>query len=219
MKTANVTLVIMVLLGIICLFAGSADAIIVDLDQVDVGTVVAGELPDGTILTRSHFEDFSIVVDNHGSGPNSLVICEAVDFLQHDKGPGDANDHIMLIARDIIDNRPEDGLVDTPQFQTEGGVVDILFHSPVNLAYVLLDTVEDRDYSAKLLVDGVEAFSVSDGSQWEGEGIFIDLDGYHSINTIQLQLDGGIGIARIAYFPESVATEAATWGAVKVLYR
>ena len=218
MKTANATMVIMVLLGVVCLCTGTADAIVVDLDQIEVGTIVAGELPDGTILGRNHFEDFSITVDNHGAGPNSLVICEATEFLEHDKGPG-GSEHIMMVAGNVIDRRPEDGLVDDPAFEPDGGVVDLHFHTPVNLAYVLLDRVEAHDNHSKLFVDGVEAFSVSNGEQWENTGIFIDLDGYLSVNSIRLELYGGIGIARIAYFPESVDAETFTWGAVKELYK
>ncbi len=218
MKTANATMVIMVLLGVVCLCAGSADAIVVDLDQIEVGTIVAGVLPDGTILSRNHFEDFSITVDNHGAGPNSLVVCEAAVFLDHEKGP-DGSEHIMMVAGNVIDREPVDGLVDDPAYETEGGVVDVYFHTPVNLAYVLLDRLDAHDYNSKLLIDGIEAFSVSAGEQWESTGIFIDLDGYLSVNSIRFELDGGIGIARIAYFPESVAAETFTWGAVKELYK
>jgi len=218
MKTVNATMVIMVLLGVVCLCAGSADAIVVDLDQIEVGTIVAGELPDGTFLSQNHFEDFSITVDNHGAGPNSLVISEAGVFLEQTMGPG-SNDHIMMVAGNVIDQRPEDGLVDDPVYEDEGGVVDVYFHTSVNLAYMLLARVGAHNHNFRLFVDGIEAFSVSEGEQWESTGIFIDLDGYLGVNSIRFELDGGIGIARFAYFPESVGAETSTWGAVKVLYK
>lgn len=227
MKTANVISLIMVILGAICLFAGSAEAIIVDLDGYDVGAVVAGEQPDGVMSAESVFEDFTIAVDNFGSGPNSLVVCEAAVFMAHGdksllaeaKGPDGGNDHIMIIAGNVLDRRPVDGLVDDPAPQAEGGTVAVHFNAPVNLAYVLLDVTEHEGFSYKLIVDGVPTVSVSDGAQWESGGIFIDLDGYQSVNTMSLELGGGVGIARIAYFPESVAAETAAWGAVKALYR
>ncbi len=224
MKHANVISLIMVILGALCLFAGEAEAIIVDLDGFAVGAVVAGESPDGTQTAANLFEDFTLVVDNYGNGPNSLVVCESVEFIGHgdksaDKGPGNGGDHIMMIAGNVLDRRPPDGLVDDPVHQPEGGSVDVLFSAPVNMAYVLLDVTEAEGLTYKLIVDGVPTVSVSDGAQWENGGIFIDLDGYLSVQTIRLELGGGVGIARIAYFPESVAAEAASWGAVKTMYR
>ena len=84
---------------------------------------------------------------------------------------------------------------------------------------MLLGALDTDPHDYELRVDGEIAVSVSDGSQWTSVGIFIDLEGYNSISNVTIQLHGAIGIARIGYFPESVAAEAATWGAVKALYK
>ncbi|MBC8424531.1 hypothetical protein H8E07_10440 [bacterium] len=222
MKLENVMLVIIVVLGACCLLAGSAHAIIVDLDGVAVGTVVAGETPGGDVLTAGLFEDFEIAVENHGDGPSSLVVIEAVVLDAHPDGQQQTPeyaDHLMVLADNIVDDRPGDGRVDFPVCDKDGGLVRFTFLAPVNLAYVVLGAIDQDHHDYELTVDGEVAVSVSSGSQWTEPGIFIDLDGYMSISEVSIQLRGGIGIARIAYFPESVDVEDATWGAVKVLYR
>ncbi|MBU0743251.1 hypothetical protein KKA85_15745 [bacterium] len=222
MKIENVIFVLIVALGAVCLCAGPARAIIADLDGLDVGTVVAGEAPDGTIITAGLFEDFLLAVENHGDGPHSLVVCEAVALYANpdwQTQPPAYADHLMMIAANIVDDRPRDGKVDLPICDKDGGLVVFAFRAPVNLAYVLLGALDTDHHDYELRVDGQVAVSVSDGSQWNDAGIFIDLDGYYSINEVSIQLRGGIGIARIAYFPDTVAAEATTWGAVKALYR
>ncbi len=222
MKLDNVMLVMIVVLGAACLLAGNAHAIIVDLDGLPVGTIVAGETPSGDVLTAGLFEDFELGVDNHGDGPNSLVVIEAVVLDAHPDGQQQTPeyaDHLMVIAQNIVDDRPGDGRVDFPICDKEGGLVTFTFLSPVNLAYVVLGALDQDHHDYELRVDGEIAVSVSNGSQWTEPGIFIDLDGYMSISEVTIQLRGGIGIARIAYFPESVDADASTWGAVKVLYR
>jgi hypothetical protein len=77
MKLENVMLLVIVVLGAVCLLAGSAQAVIVDLDGVEPGTVVAGETPGGAV-TEGPFEDFLLAVENHGDGPHSAVVAEAV---------------------------------------------------------------------------------------------------------------------------------------------
>ena len=222
MKTENMMFVVILVLGAVCLLAGSAQAILVDLDELDVGTVVAGEAPNGTIVNAGYFDDFMLTVENHGDGPNSLVVGEVVVLYGHpdwqDQPPAQS-DHLMLVADNIIDDRPHDGRIDQPVCEKDGGAVEFAFRSPVNLAYVLLSALDTDNHDYELRVEGEIAVSVSNGSQWDDSGIFIDLEGYVSISNVSVQLRGGIGIARIGYFPESVAAETATWGSVKALYR
>jgi len=222
MKLETVMFVLILVLGAVCLCAGSAQAILVDLDGTEVGTVVAGLAPDGSIVTMSLFEDFLVAVENHGDGPHSLVVCEAVVVDAHPDGPAPSPeyaDHLMVIASNIVDSRPTDGRVDLPFCEKDGGLVEIEFRAPVNLAYVVLGALDANNHDYELRVDGEVAVSVSDGSVWTDPGIYIDLDGHMSVRSMSIQLRGGIGIARIAYFPEWVAAETAAWGAVKALYR
>ena len=222
MKLETVMFVLIVMLGAVCLLAGSAHAVLVDVDAVEVGTVVAGETPAGVTVTSAAFDDFLLTVENHGDGPHSLVVCQAVVLDAHPDGnvqSPDYADHLMMVAADIVDDRPRDGRVDLPACEKDGGRVVIAFRAPVNLGYILLGALDTDLHDYVVRIDGEVAASVSNGSQWTEPGIFVDLDGYLSIEEISIELRGAIGIAQVAYFPESVAVDEATWGAVKALYR
>lgn len=222
MKTENILLLIIMLLGAVCLLAGRGNAAVVDFGDRPVGMVVAGIAADGSTVSDMMYPDFTLQVDNGGDGPDSLVVCDAGRFTANHGLIGDGHGggpYVMVVADDVNDAHPADGLVDTPSYATAGGVVDFRFRTPVNLSYVLLKQFDGRPFAYRIQVDGHEPPDDPATGEWTGPGTFVGLGGDELSTRLTVLLSGGGGIWRLGYVQGPIPVRSTAWGAVKTRYR
>ncbi|MFH1680974.1 MAG: hypothetical protein ABIH26_10060 [Candidatus Eisenbacteria bacterium] len=228
----------------LALVAGSALGVLQSFEGPPAGTVVAGQQPGGGTASGTLFSGITLTVVNNGGGPNSLIIFDSSAPTGEDPdlgtpnsdfgGPGigaggragqpgennTAYGNLLIIAEDIVDVSPPDGLVDDPDDETGGGVVTIDFQTQVLVERVVLIDVEEWKTTTLRLFDGVNlvgetlALALGDNSVQElapAEPV--------GCTRAEVATVGSIGIGEIEYREITTSTERRSWGDVKKSFR
>ncbi len=212
-------------------------------DGVPAGTIVAGEDLGGEAASGDIFPMMTLSVINNGGGPHCLIIFDSsnptgCDFdlgtpNQSFGGPGigrggapgsrgenrTAYGHLLIVAEDIIDAQPADGLVDDPDDEAGGGVVQIDFVGPMIVHGIVLVDIDRCEWATIdcYLEDahvGVAAAEALGNNSVQG----IDLSSYGPLTRISVTLSSSGAIAEIN-FTEPVPVDENTWGMIKQIYR
>ena len=226
-------------MGAACLFASTADAAREDFENLESGLVVAGRTPDGGVAPTDLFDDFVLTVSTRGVGPQSLVISDpvAASTRLHESGPtlavdgglpfdGDdvkpwdlPHDHLLVVAENLVDASPQDGLVDTPLGADDGGAISFLFRFPVEVTHVVLVGAAGDPVEFKVRIDGefVRPPVTTDPGDPARQVVY--LNAFQNVTHLELHLAGSGGVAEIGYVSMAVGNETAAWGTVKATYR
>jgi hypothetical protein len=209
-----------------------------------VGTVVAGAQPGGGSAPGTLFPHFTLSVSNDGGGPHSLILFDSAAPTGGDVDLGAPNEtfggpgigsggevgqpgqnaeplgHLLIIAEDIVDVSPQDGLVDDPDDEAGGGLIRFDFPEPTVVYSLVIVDIDERNragfslYNGDLLVGSAQASVYGDNSVEE-----IELRDFGEITRLDAELLGSGGIARIEYGLPTTDVERSTWGRVKNLFR
>ena len=239
MRTDNLIRFIILAMGAACLFAGSADAALEDFEDLDCGLVVAGRTPDGGVAPTDLFEDFVLTVDNAGAGPQSLVVSDPAALYSLRYGPGmpvATDDGVpyrgdewkpwnlpvgqyLVVADNLVDASPADGLVDAPTGSPDGGMIRFQFRFPVEVTHVVLAGAAGSPVEFKVRIDGVVVVPEVISDPGDPSRQVIDLASFQNVTSLELHLAGSGGVAEIGYVSMAVGNETAAWGTIKSTYR
>jgi hypothetical protein len=226
------------------LSAGDAFAFLQDFEGPAAGTVIAGQQPGGGSAPGTFFAGLTLGVTNTGGGPHTLIIFDSaaptggdpdlgtpnVDFGGPGIGSGgssgepgenaEALGNLLIVAENIQDTAPADGIVDNPDDEAGGGVIRFHFASPVLAGRIVLVDADEGEETLVRLYNGVdlvgeaEALPLGDNSVQE-----ITSPEPVLCTDAEIITDGSIGVAEIEYSMPPTSTEQKSWGAVKSIFR
>jgi len=221
-----------------------AEVICIDFEEFVPGQVVVGELPGGGTIDAGLFSH--VVFSIASEGPhNSLVIFDSShptggDFdlgtpHQDFGGPGvglggaagtpgenaQPLGNVLIIAEDLHDFSPEDGLVDDPDDEARGGLITADFPVPVTVDYIKILDMDDRARGSSIkLYDEVSLLADIDIPLLGDNSVqTIDLHGYHDLTRMEIFFRGSGAIAELQFHTTPTAVEITTWGKIKSRYR
>lgn len=227
------------LVSIFLLVPGLALATVQDFSSVPAGTIVAGDLPGGGTDPGLHFPDFSLSVVNTGGGPNSLVVFDTANPTGNDPDLGSPNNtcggpgvgtggqvgmpgencvpqgNILVVAEDIVDTSPADGLVDDPDDEAGGGIVTLTFDEPVVIFSIVIMDIDNESLSFNLTENGFLRGNVNASDLGNNSVQDLDLSPYGPVTHLVLDFSSSGALSSLEYFPASVATEDKSFGEVK----
>ncbi len=219
---------------------------LIDFNSVPAGTVIAGDAPGGGFVPgNTYFSEFTLTATNNGSGPNSLLIFDSAaptggdwdlgspNALCGGGGPGvgsggqpgapgencSGQGHLLIIAANVTDALPTDGLVDQPNDEGGGGLMNFDFTTPVMIQSAAFLDLDDGEYvnisfyyqnnlAGTKYVPGIGDNSYQD----------IDLSLYEIIDRMEIEFASSGSLASLAY-SRTTATESTSWGDVKKKFR
>lgn len=218
--------------------------VIEDFSGLETGFIVAGEMPGGSIAAGDAFPDFSLAVQNHGHGPQTLIVFDSSQPTGGDPDLGTPNEtcggpgvglggeqgevgencvplgNLLVIAEDIVDVEAPLGLIDDPDDEAGGGKMTFEFHEPVAMQTLKLVDLDDGQpaildlYGAGGLMGSVTAPALGDNSV-----IVVDLAEYVDVERLEVLFVGSGGIAQIEYRQPVTAANLITWSRVKEIFR
>ena len=137
-----------------------AEALVLDFEAYSEGTPFTERfLPADVFMT----------VVNNGFGPNEAIVFDSAcpegcsggdpDLQTPGAGPGNdvAQNHVLIIAEDIVDADPVDGAVDDPDDEQHGGSIRFFFDPPrrvASLRVIDVDTNEKSGFAQLALAEG-----------------------------------------------------------------
>jgi hypothetical protein len=206
--------------------------------------VIAGQQPGGGTAPGTFFAGITFGVVNNGGGPHSLILFNSsaptgedfdlgtpkVDFGGPGIGagggagmPGENSvpyGNLLIVAEDIVDVAPADGLVDDPDDESGGGIVTIDFAAKVIVERIVLIDIDQRDANTVRFYDGVDlvgetnALSLGDNSVQT-----ISPAGPVGCTRVEILSNTSFGIGEIEYREVTTATEHRSWGDLKKSFR
>ncbi|RPJ40629.1 MAG: hypothetical protein EHM19_13390 [Candidatus Latescibacterota bacterium] len=226
------------------LFAGTGGAVLLDFEGPAAGTVIAGERPGGGSEPGNYFTGVTLSVVNNGGGPSSLIVFDSADPTGGDPdlgtpniefggpgigaggGVGDPGENseplgnLLIIAEDIVDVAPADGIVDDPDDEAGGGQIRIEFATEVYAERVVIVDLESPETATIRLYRGVDLVTEAAVVPL-GDNSVQDLVADEPIlcTAAEIVTTGSIGVAEIEYRTVTTATEQRSWGEVKSLFR
>ncbi len=213
-------------------------------DAFDPGTVVAGETPGGGSVPGTIFPGFRLTVENHGGGPNSLILfgSHAPTGQDVDLGAPNASfggpgigaggaagqpgenalplGNLLIIAQDIVDFSPPDGLVDDPGDEAAGGLIRFDFADPTIVETIHLVDIDEQNRAGITLHLGDQIIGTT-AAEPRGDNSVqsIQLDHFGAVTRMEVELVGSGAIGWMSYLPPVSAGEKTSWGELKDLFR
>ena len=137
-----------------------ASAVVIDFAALPAGHVLqSSDFPAGTTLT---------VINNNAAHPNSALVFNSActvgtcsggddDLRTPGVGPGNTIPHgkVMIVAEDVTDTNPADGIVDDPDDAKRGGTITLQFSVPYKLNSVRGIDFETAESPARVEIDKV----------------------------------------------------------------
>ncbi|MBM3320212.1 MAG: hypothetical protein FJY73_05985 [Candidatus Eisenbacteria bacterium] len=228
----------------LALLASSASGVLQDFEGPPAGTVVAGQAPGGGTAPGTLFAGITLGVVNNGGGPHSLIIFNSsaptggdsdlgtpnVDFGGPGIGAGGGAGmpgenrvpygNLLIIAEDIVDVAPADGLVDDPDDEMGGGIITIDFHGPVLAERIVLVDIDEQESVAIRLFDGVNLVAEANALPLGDNSVqVISAPEPTRCTRVEIVTDGSLGIGEIEYREVTTATEHRSWGDLKKSFR
>jgi hypothetical protein len=223
----------------------SAEVMTVDFEQFQPGQVVAGELPGGGTARSDLFPYVVFSVQNLSRSPNSLVVFDSSNPTGGDydlgtpnrdfggpglgTGGGSGTDgenseplgNVIVIAENIRDSSPVDGLVDDPDDEASGGLITANFAFSVTLDRITLLDMDDRArgswidlYSERGLIHRHRIVGLGNNSVQQ-----IDLSDFEAVTRVRILLRGSGAIADFQYRINPTGVEDMTWSRIKSRFR
>jgi len=232
--------------GLLCSVSLAEDTTItIDFEGPPAGTVVAGALPGGGMAPGDVFFFTTFSVANLGGGPSSLLIFDSTNPSGEDEDLGTPNEtfggpgvgaggevgtdgenaveqgNLLIIAEDIVDSAPEDGIVDDPDDEAGGGIITIVFEELVTVESLTILDIDDASPTFVRLFEGpfeileVPIFNLGNNSVQT-----VDLSSVTNIDNMEVRLGGSGAIDDLVFTYCSITpVEDSSWGAIKSLYR
>jgi hypothetical protein len=218
-----------------------ASAVIQTFSGPPAGTVAAGDLPGGGTAPGTLFPDFTLSVVNN-SGPQSLLIFDSSNPTGEDPDLGTPNQtcpgggpgvgiggevgqpgencvprgNLLIIAEDIVDSN-NDGLVDDPDDDLNGGTITFHWNTPTApLRIVLMDI--DNESAAVAVSNDTLLVTVDATDLGNNSAQTLDLTGYPATDILVVRFSSSGAVAEIEY-DVAVQTRQGTWGQIKGIYR
>ena len=129
-------------------------AVVLDFESLAPGGRVDGSaLPQGFTLT---------VTNGRGGHPNAAIVfdsactsgCTGGDSDLRTPGSGAGNDaaqgHVMIIAENLVDSSPADGIVDDPDDEGRGGTITLTFPEPLPVAGLRAIDIDASETTGRL---------------------------------------------------------------------
>ncbi len=221
------------------LISATVQANVENFNGLAAGTVVAGLMPDGGTAPGTVFPNMTLSVVNNGGGPSSLIVFDSagptggdVDLGTPNEdfgGPGigvggragqpGQNDRalgkLLVIAEDITDALPADGIVDDPDDEAGGGVITFDFDFPVIVHRVVLVDIDVEAVHFSLENGGSLIGTAMSNDKGDNSLQTLDLSGFGALTRLRLDFSGSGAIGELEYFQAPVPVESTTWGRIK----
>lgn len=221
-----------------------AELVTIDFEGFPPGQVVVGEMPDGSVASPALFPYVIFSVESYGSH-NSLVIFDSsnptggdYDLGSPNKdfgGPGlgeggnigmpGQNDsglgHVLIIAEQLTDLSPTDGLVDSPDDDSHGGLITARFPFGVTVEQIkLLDMdLQSRGSWIKLYADDNLLLKHAIEDLGNNSVQEVQFDSYDSVTRMEVFFRGPGAIDDLRFSLTATAIDVTTWGRIKRQYR
>ena len=221
----------------------AALAVTEDFSGPPAGTVVAGMLPLGGAAPGTLFPGFTVTVVNNGGGPHSCIIFDSSNPTGGDPDLGSPNQtcagggpgvgvggqvgepgencgtqgNLLIIAEDIGD-ADNNNIVDDPDDEAGGGILEIIFD---DLSIVEEVTILDIDNETAVftLMEGLILEGVVNATDLgDNSAETIDLSSFGYVTCIRLQVSSSAAVAEVVYTPQITPVETTTWGGVKATF-
>jgi hypothetical protein len=231
-------------LGLAISSVAYADIVLVDFEGYQAGTVVAGEEPGGGTAPGTLFPGVTLSVVNQGGGPHTLIIFDSANPASHDSdlgtpnadfgGPGigtggqlgmpGQNDvslgNILIVAENVGDTAPADGIVDDPDDEAGGGIITAVFDQLVFMEKLtLLDLDDPHETRVKLYAGATPVYDQVIPNLGNNSYQVVEF-GMLEVTRMEIILGGSGAIDNLQYrtcYPS--ATESSRWGSIKGLFR
>jgi hypothetical protein len=234
--------VLIALVAIVALAAVSqADPIRIDFESHQTGEVIAGQEPQGAVNPGTSIPGITFSVINTGGGPHSLLVFDSANPSGDDLdlgtpnqscgGPGigiggvagspgencEALGKILIVAENLGDSN-NDNLVDDPDDEAGGGVIDILFTDPIIFESCTFIDIEEHGGTVELWSDQSLVATEPIQSLGNNSAQTVSFAQYQEITQVIITMTGSGAVGEFLY---DVVTpvESSTWGSVKSLYR
>lgn len=218
-------------------------ATILDFEGPAPGTVIAGNMPGGGAAPGTYFPGLTVEVANGGSGPGSAIIFDSSSPTgwDHDLGtpnqacggpgqgdggqagtPGEnceALGNILIVAENIVDVSPADGLVDDPDDEASGGTISFIFDSAIIPESIVILDIDAENASVSLYYENSNIVTINALDLGNNSAQTIDLYQYGSVDRIEVYFSSSGAVAELVFEMHKTSTEASSWGGVKKLFR
>lgn len=233
-----------VCLILMCAVPAGAEIITVDFEDFSPGQVVAGTSTSGEAVGSNLFPWVAFSVESGGQ-KNSLLVFDSSnptggdldlgtpnqDFGGPGRGSGGrqstdgensvALGNVLIIAENLTDVSPQDGLVDNPDDEARGGAITARFAFGVTVNRLTLLDIDDQSRGssvrlfneAGLLVDYPVPL-LGDNSVQE-----IALDTYDGVTRMEIFFRGSGAVGGLEFQVIPTGVEETTWGKLKQRYR
>jgi hypothetical protein len=234
-----------VLLALPSAVPAEAEVIYVDFEEFAAGQVVAGETPGGGTAPLDLFPFVHFSVANLGGGPHSLVIFDSSqptggdwdlgtphqDFGGPGIGLGGAGGqpgenaaplgNLLIIAENINDGAPPEGIIDYPDDEAGGGIITATFDAAVTVEYITLVDMDDSARGSLIRLYSHEALLFIYPIQDLGDNSVqtVSFEGYKDVTRMEFFFKGSGAIDNLIFHVKPTAVEEKTWGQVKSQFR
>jgi hypothetical protein len=183
-------------------------------------------------------------VSNGGGGPHSLIIFDSANPTGEDYDLGTPNiefggpgigagggagepgenseplGNLLIIAEDIVDVAPADGIVDDPDDQLGGGVIRFDFSGEVFAERVVFVDLENPEATTIRLYHGVDLVGETNVPPLGDNSVQEFSAGQPILCTkVEITSSASFGVAEIEYSPVTTSVEKSSWGSVKSIFR
>lgn len=197
-------------------------AIVEQFDGYPAGTIVAGEQPGGDAATGDFFPGFTLSVVSAGNGPHTALLAEAAPGATQTVQSGEEVApflHRLIIAQDIADDLPGDGLVDEPRCAEAGGRISFTFRAATIVFEIAFsDLNEEARVGCTLYADGQTVGSAQTSVRQDDAAEVLSLESFGPITKLDVDFGGAGAIAWIKYSTPPAPTSGTTWGRLKALF-
>ena len=168
------------------LWVGRADALVIDFDNLPEGKIVqSSDLPTGYTISvnnrNTNHPDKGIIFDSSCPPGNVGTDCSGQDPDLITPGSGIGNNReqnmTLIIAEDVVDTSPANGLVDDPDDEACGGTVTFTVPEGCELKSVRLIDIECNEEQTKIILQ-----LASGGTQ----NVAVDALGNNSAQTVEV---------------------------------
>ncbi len=223
----------------------ATDSVIIeDFEDDPPGTVIAGPLPGGGYVPGHLSPYFTLQGTNHGEGPDALVIFDSSNPTGRDADLGTPNQsfmgpgigaggaqgqpgenavplgNVLIIPKNTRDADPEDGRVDSPDDESDGGKIRVDFERPFVVESVLILDIDEQTGATFTLYNGSQVVGTTQASSYGANSVeAVELSAFGAVTRVDIELDGDGAIDNLAFRVPPSLTNLITWGRVKDLFR
>jgi hypothetical protein len=127
--------------------------------------------------------------------------------------------NVLVIAEDIVDVAPLDGLVDDPDDEAAGGTIRLVFDDVVVVRHVVLLDIDAGGTTVEIDSEGNLRISATAANLGDNSAQTISLESFGGIEALEVVFTTSGAIAEIDYGVAAVPTREASWGAIKHRFR